>query len=94
MVNRISQHLEETEVYDDLISVPDSPIVRVISFADMITDGSIILAIEALEVASAHLEELRDYMVTFGVESISSDVLDEVAYVSDGILTREDCEEV
>ena len=94
MVNRISQHLEEEGVYDDLVSVPDSPIVRVISFEDMITDGSILLAIEALEVASAHLEELRDYMVTFEIESISSEVLDEVAYVSDGILTRDDCEEV
>jgi hypothetical protein len=94
MENRIAQHLDTKDVYGDLISVPESPIVQVTSFENEITDGSVMLAIEALEVAAAHLEELREYMVMLGVDSIPSEVLEEVAYVSDGILTRSDSEEV
>ena len=63
MVNRISQHLEEEGVYDDLVSVPDSPIVRVISFENILEPScSIIGFLGPLRPATPSEQSIMEYI--------------------------------
>ena len=93
MKNRISQHLENKEVNDDLFSVPQSPMVRIKSFEEVVTDGSLVLALDALEVARDHIQSLRSDMVRFECDCMDPEVLDEFAYISDHVLHRSDRDE-